>query len=84
MGLRELVILNDGLRYSPAHRDGKPMDKLLPKDSAELARLEKVYGMATGLFQSVVDVNHVMQQLRPKEVLDGPNQVSFKDMVVPN
>ncbi len=81
MGQRELVILDEGLRYSPAHRDGKPMDKLLPKDSAELARLEKVYDLPLTMFQAIVDVNHMMVKLNPGvEIIAGPNQISHKEM----
>jgi UDPglucose 6-dehydrogenase len=53
----------------------------LPKDSAELARLEKVYGLPTTLFQSVVDVNNVVKKMDKEEVLIGQHQISAHEMV---
>jgi hypothetical protein len=81
MDLRELVILNEGLRYSPALRDGKPKIRLLPKDSAELARLENVYGLPVNMFQAIVDVNNVVKAMDKEEVLDGDHQISAKAMM---
>jgi UDPglucose 6-dehydrogenase len=47
----------------------------LPKDSAELAGLEKEYDVNLTLFQSVVDVNDVFVARDPEEVLDGDNHM---------
>ena len=56
------------------------MDKLLPKDSCELARLEKLYGMPTTLFQAVCDVNDVVKSTDKEEILDGDHQITHADM----
>ncbi len=52
----------------------------LPKDSAELARLEKLYNIPTTLFQSVVDVNNVVKSMDKEEILDGDFHVKFNQL----
>lgn len=47
----------------------------LPKDSAELAGLEKEYELNLGLFQQVVNVNDVFTARDPVEILEGDNQM---------
>ena len=54
----------------------------LPKDSAELARLEKIYNLPTNLFQAVVDVNDVVKAMDKEEVLDGDFHVKFDKLAV--
>jgi len=49
----------------------------LPKDSAELARLEKHYGLTVPLFKSVVDVNNVVKKRDKEEILTGDHHMSF-------
>lgn len=50
----------------------------LPKDSAELASLEKRYGLEVPLFDSVVCVNNVVKRSDKTEVLNGDHHVSFE------
>jgi UDPglucose 6-dehydrogenase len=47
----------------------------LPKDSAELAGLEKEYDLKSGLFQAVVHMNDVFTARDPAEILEGDNQM---------
>lgn len=49
----------------------------LPKDSAALAKLEKVHKLEVPLFSSVVGVNHIMVAQDKEPVLDGDNHVSY-------
>lgn len=45
----------------------------LPKDSSELAHMERRYGLACDLFKAVVDVNDVMKASDKEEVMYGDN-----------
>ena len=45
----------------------------LPKDSAELAHMERKHGLECALFQSVVGVNEVMRKTDHIEVIHGDN-----------
>ncbi len=47
----------------------------LPKDSAELAHMEKDLDLESDLFSQVVNVNHVMKRSDVAEVLHGDNHV---------
>ena len=49
----------------------------LPKDSAELAALEKAYGLKVPLFSSVVQVNNEVKKKDKVEVLHGDHHMSF-------
>lgn len=49
----------------------------LPKDSAELAKLEERYGLTSTLFRAVVATNHEILKINSEEVLDGDNHVPF-------
>jgi UDPglucose 6-dehydrogenase len=51
----------------------------LPKDSAELARLEQVYGLPVPMFESVVGVNNVVKAMDKEEVLDGDHHMAFTE-----
>lgn len=57
----------------------------LPKDSQELAKLEAEHNLQSKLFQAVVDVNNEMKIHDKKhnilEVLDGPCQISYEEML---
>jgi len=53
----------------------------LPKDSAELAHLERSYGLPDRLFASVVDVNNTVMKRDKEEVLAGDFQMSFDKFV---
>ena len=48
----------------------------LPKDSAELANMERLYALQCNLFQTVVDVNNVVKAADTEEVLYGDNHAS--------
>jgi UDPglucose 6-dehydrogenase len=50
----------------------------LPKDSAELAKLEKEYKLEVPLYKSVVCVNNVIKEKDTTEVLDGDYHMSYK------
>ena len=52
----------------------------LPKDSAELASLERTYGLAVSFFDSIVKVNNEMKKMDQAEVLNGPHHVTFDKM----
>jgi UDPglucose 6-dehydrogenase len=54
----------------------------LPKDSAELARLEKEYGLEVPIYKSVVEVNNVIKTRDPEEVLDGDHHMPYKAFCV--
>lgn len=54
----------------------------LPKDSAELAHMEKRLGLRCNMFQSVVDVNNVVKETDTEEVLDGDNQAGISKFLV--
>jgi len=49
----------------------------LPKDSAELARLEQEFGLEAPLFTAVVQVNDVTKKTDKAEVLDGDHHMRF-------
>lgn len=52
----------------------------LPKDSAELAHLEKKYKLKVPLFSSVVKVNNEVKKTDKKEYLNGDHHISFEKM----
>lgn len=53
----------------------------LPKDSGELASLEKVYELESNLFKSVVDVNKAVVKTDKEEVLHGDYHIGYDKFV---
>lgn len=53
----------------------------LPKDSAELSSLEKMYGLTVPLFDSVVQVNNIVVKTDTQEHLDGDHHVTYEKLV---
>jgi len=68
-------LLNPMYGLSPGHAY---YGSCLPKDSAELANMEKQHNMECNLFGQVVNVNHVVQQTDAEEVVHGDNHVDSK------
>lgn len=63
-------LLNPDYGLTPGHAY---YGTCLPKDSAELAHMEKSYGLSCSLFDQVVKVNDVMRAQDDCEVLYGDN-----------
>lgn len=49
----------------------------LPKDSAELASLEKTYGLSARLFENVVKVNDEIKKTDKEEIINGDHHITF-------
>lgn len=49
----------------------------LPKDSAELQNLEKIYDIKTGMFDAIVNVNETIKKQNNTEILVGDHHMSF-------
>lgn len=49
----------------------------LPKDSAELASLEQLYNLESGLFTNVVNVNNEIMKTDKEEILNGDHHMTY-------
>lgn len=71
-------LLNPNYGLTPGHAY---YGTCLPKDSAELAYLEKTYDMECELFAQVIKVNEVMRKNDKVEVLDGDNHIDNNEFL---
>ncbi|AYV80411.1 MAG: GDP-mannose 6-dehydrogenase 2 [Harvfovirus sp.] len=74
-------LLNPAYGTTPGHAY---YGTCLPKDSKELSRLEKEYGLEAPLFTAVVQVNDLVKATDKAEVLDGDHHMAFNILKAKN